>query len=1414
MVTQESFGSLVRRYRREAELTQEALAERAGISVRAVRDIELGSKHRPRPDTVHLLLAALEVPEEERADLLRAASRLPSTDLASDRLQQALVSRATQVLTILIADMRGYTAYTVEHGDEAAANIAAQFATTTGAVVERSGGTVLELRGDEAACIFASARQAVRAAVALQEHYQHERAEGQFPLGVGMALDAGEVVAVEGGYRGQALNLAARLCSLAGPGDVLVSEGLVHLARKVEGLAYLERGYEQLKGIVDPVRVIAVAAESEVVAQSIAEAEASARPPIGSFLGALPVGTLVGREEEMRQLTEMLESAASREGRLLLVTGERGVGKTRLVQEVSVAARDRGFLVATGRCYESQRGLPYYPFLEALSHLLRAAPPPVRAGAARRWPHLARILPEELGAVPTPAADPHEEQARLSRAVTGFVVACAEQAPVTLLLDDLQWADEKSLDLLAHLARNTRANAVLLLGTSADDRSPADDRLRTLRRELGRERLLERLTLRRLPPEATTQLISSLMAETVASPELVDLVQRRTRGRPFFIEEMVRALGGRYQLVSELGAGGMGRVFQAVDTRDDSPVAVKILFASSAAGIDALLRFQQEGAVLAALTHPNIVEVKGTFLEEHISCIIMELLDGISLAEVLRVQQPDLPRIKHLLAQVAAPLAYAHGRNIVHRDIKPDNIMILAGDTVKVTDFGIARVLGTGATLNTATGMGIGTPLYMAPEQIEGSHVDGRADIYALGAVLYQMVTGKPPFEGEDPITIGFKHLQEAPQSPTAVTADLPPDWEDLILRMLAKDPEDRPQTAREVEASIEALSTEPVSSRPHSLLGRARTPTPKPAPKEKTPIPQAARVGTPGSPARAAPRGSAVPAVLRALTRRVSPLARAAGAGVVALVVSAAIVLSLFSFGGGSGLAPPTGLAADANWSSSIKANTADTSIASTARGVTVSNAFPDGNTAATCFIQVTSGGGISGGGIQSRRYGSCAGISLAVTCSSASYNLSKDAPSGTGASLLINARPTWTGAYDQGTHPPCPNHPTGINDSLAAHLSGTSAGQGVIWLVGGDNAGHLIDPSSSQRSGCFEYIQPAGASLPQCVRTDYRKNLGSFYDEVAARGTSGDIVEVQGAGTFANADVTLQGVFLEALPSPPLFADDLRSPAGVSVDAQHNVYIADSGNNLVEELSAAGTPIRSWTHAGGRRFSSPRAVAVDGSGDIYVADQNNNRVVKLSPSGQLIAPWGSGASGPSSLNGPLALALDADGNLWVTDAGVTPLHEFSPAGQLIKQVQFAAGHARYPVYSGVAVDRHGHLALTQEIGGGVEEYAVSGLSSVYDNQPISTFGTYGGRRGEFRDPSSLAIDAQGTIYVADSYNNRIAVLSPSGAWLFAFGRKGDSAGAFNLPGGIAVDSQGNVYVADTSNHRVQKLVPRRTRT
>ena len=253
-------------------------------------------------------------------------------------------------------------------------------------------------------------------------------------------------------------------------------------------------------------------------------------------------------------------------------------------------------------------------------------------------------------------------------------------------------------------------------------------------------------------------------------------------------------VGNRYQIVQQIGAGKMGRVYQAVDTETGASVAAKVLTPSGDDEMERLLRFYQEAAVLSTLRHPNIVQVYATFLEQDSSWIIMEFLHGRSLLELLATERLSLPRIRHLMMQVAGALGYAHERNLVHRDIKPDNIMVVADDQVTVADFGLARVFRPDATLATMTpsGMSLHGLLYMAPEQIEGLPVDGRADIYSVGAIMYHIVTGRAPFDGPDPLAIAFKTVNEAPLSPRELNPQVPPDWEALILKTLHKNPADR----------------------------------------------------------------------------------------------------------------------------------------------------------------------------------------------------------------------------------------------------------------------------------------------------------------------------------------------------------------------------------------------------------------------------------------------------------------------------------------------------------------------------------------------------------------------------------------------------------------------------------------------
>ncbi len=450
--------------------------------------------------------------------------------------------------------MRSYTRFTAERGDEVAARLATKFASVARIDVAARGGEVIELRGDEALAVFTSARQALRAAVALQESFAREsEADPELPLAVGIGLDAGEAVRVEGGYRGKALNLGARLCSLAAAGEVLVSEGVIHLAGKVEGLQYAERGAVQLKGFADPITVMHVTAATSVAVTPTGPegpSEPEQHLPIGGFLGSLPSGSLVGREEELRQILTSVSAVAGGEGRLLLLTGEPGVGKTRLAQEATLLAQNYGFLLTVGRCYEQQQSVPFYPLRDALVMLYSVAPTSVRTGAAQRWPYLARLLPDQLGSGASISSDIPEEQERLFRAVSGFVEAIAELRPIAFLLDDLQWADTATLQLLQHLARRTCGSAVLLLGTYRDVEVSAQHPLQAVLRDLGREQLVNRVPVKRLRQDETSFLIAETLGGMDSSGDFAALVYRHTDGNPFFTQQVLQEVvesGGVYR---------------------------------------------------------------------------------------------------------------------------------------------------------------------------------------------------------------------------------------------------------------------------------------------------------------------------------------------------------------------------------------------------------------------------------------------------------------------------------------------------------------------------------------------------------------------------------------------------------------------------------------------------------------------------------------------------------------------------------------------------------------------------------------------------------------------------------------------------------------------------------------------------
>lgn len=267
-------------------------------------------------------------------------------------------------------------------------------------------------------------------------------------------------------------------------------------------------------------------------------------------------------------------------------------------------------------------------------------------------------------------------------------------------------------------------------------------------------------------------------------------------------------LDDRYEILEVIGTGGMAVVYKALDHRLNRPVAIKILKDEFSGDDEFRRRFRAEGEAVAMLSHPNIVQVYDVSSSDTANYLVMELINGISLKQYMEVKGVlNWKETLHFAMQIAKGLEHAHSRGIIHRDIKPHNVMVLKDGSVKVMDFGIARVMSKS---NTLTKEALGSVHYISPEQAKGGYTDSRSDIYSLSVVMYEMMTGRPPFDGESPVAVAIQHINGGAPKPSTLNPNIPVGLEQIILKGMALEPKDRYASATEMIQDMEEFRKNP----------------------------------------------------------------------------------------------------------------------------------------------------------------------------------------------------------------------------------------------------------------------------------------------------------------------------------------------------------------------------------------------------------------------------------------------------------------------------------------------------------------------------------------------------------------------------------------------------------------------------
>ncbi len=668
--------------------------------------------------------------------------------------------------TFLIADIRGYTLFTQERGDEAAANLASRFAEIVREEADSWDGSLVELRGDEALVVFRSPRRAIKTAVELQARFLEETgAHPDLPLPVGIGLDVGEAVVVERGYRGGALNLAGRLCSEAGPGEILTSQSLVHLARTIDGIRYLDRGELHLKGLSDPVRVLAITSEWSDVAARMREL-APKQPRRRAFGSRLQLRILGPLEVDAGSGPIPLGGPKQRVVLAhLIVRANELIPAETLVDELwgeEPPERARNIIQTYISNLRRELGGDRIEW-RSPGYVLRVDRSEVDAA---RFDALVREAKKALSADAAIALGTLEDALSLWR---GPALAGLADQPLLL-------AEATRLDQLRLEAQEARVDA--LLATGAQTRAIGELEVLIAHHPL-RESLWGRLMLalyrdgRQADALAAFQRARQMLADELGidpSSELTRLHERILRQDPG-LDLRGEQLRG-YRLLERIFDGPRGTVFRAIQPRVERDVVVKIFHEAIALDAGFVRRFEQEAQAVAALEHPHIVPIHDYWREPGRAYIVSRYLRGGTLQALEEREQPvGRDRATHVVEQVASALAFAHGQGVAHGSLGSSNVLFDGEGNAYLGDF----LIGVGPPPDSSSDvrelarlakrlLGDGLPAAMAQlcERCElGPEVPGadafteaaRAALLPTAMAEPQRVEARNPYKGLRPFT-------------------------------------------------------------------------------------------------------------------------------------------------------------------------------------------------------------------------------------------------------------------------------------------------------------------------------------------------------------------------------------------------------------------------------------------------------------------------------------------------------------------------------------------------------------------------------------------------------------------------------------------------------------------------------------